>query len=163
MRSKAPPAALITEADGGFMPYGAAAEFWDYHEPESVLAGPYETGKTVTALHKLNAILCKYPGARALMLRKTYRSLVESVCVTYERKVLAFPPDDDRCPVNKQGGSHPTTYVYPNGSKIVLGGMDNPGKLLSSEWDVIYVNQGEELSLSEWGSLTRGVTGRAGR
>lgn len=157
-----PAAQLVTGDDAGFMPYGGAATFWAAGDHETILAGPYQTGKTITALHKLNAIACVYPGARILMARKTYRSLVESACVTYERRVLAHPPGDPRCPVRRAGGRHPTAYEYPNGSRIVLGGMDNPAKLLSSEWDVVYVNQAEELSLSEWESLVGRATGRAG-
>lgn len=156
-----PAAVLVTGHPDGFMPYGGAAEFWPCRQHEVVLAGPYETGKTLAALNKINALCCKYPGTRALMVRKTYRSLIESACVTFENKVLTYPPGDDRCPVHKAGGSFPTSYNYPNGSRIVLGGLDNPAKLLSSEWDVIYVNQAEELSLSEWGALTGRATGRA--
>jgi phage terminase large subunit len=146
----------------GFMAHGAAADLWRYKGQEVILAGPYETGKTLASLNKVNAMCCKYPGLRVLMVRKTYRSLVESACVTFENKVLAYPPQDDRCPVRRQGGQHPQAYVYPNGSRIVLGGMDRPAKLLSSEWDVIYVNQAEELSLADWGALTGRATGRAG-
>lgn len=153
---------LVTETDGGFEPFGGAATFWTCADHEAIIAGPYQTGKTVTALHKLNAIACIYPNARILMARKTYRSLVESACVTYERKVLHAPPGDARCPVAKSGGIHPTAYEYPNGSRIVLGGMDKPSKLLSSEWDVIYVNQAEELSEAEWEALVGRATGRAG-
>lgn len=143
------------------MPFGAAREFWRARDHEVILSGPYETGKTLVALHKVNALCCKYHGLRVLMVRKTYRSLVESACVTFETKVLAMRPGTDGAPVKKHGGSHPTGYSYPNGSRIVLGGMDNPSKLLSSEWDVIYVNQAEELTLDEWGALTGRATGRA--
>lgn len=153
---------VMPEASGvGFMPYGAAAEFLYCRDHEVILAGPYETGKTLCVLNRVSGLCVKYPGLRVLMVRKTYRSLVESVCVTFEEKVLAVRPGADGASVKKHGGSHPTGYSYPNGSRIVLGGMDNPSKLLSSEWDVIYVNQAEELSLDEWGALTGRATGRA--
>jgi phage terminase large subunit len=45
---------------------------------------------------------------------------------------------------------------------LVLAGMDRPGKALSSEYDLIYVNQAEELLLSTWEILTGRATGRAG-
>lgn len=142
--------------------YGGAAEFWRYKGPEAILEGPYETGKTIAALTKLHALLCKYPKARALMLRKTYQSLVQSAVVTYEKKVLPFPPEDSRSGVKKYGGERPEFYDYPNGSRLVVGGLDNASKVLSAEYDFIYVNQAEEVSQNDWETLTGRATGRAG-
>ena len=78
-------------------PLGALDQsLWKARDHEVVIAGPYETGKTIAALHKLNALLCKYPRARALMVRKTYKSLLQSACVTLETKVFAYPPGHPR-------------------------------------------------------------------
>lgn len=146
----------------GFKCYGAAAEFWCYKGPEAILSGPYETGKTMAALHKLHTLLAKYPGSRGLMVRKTYKSLVGSAVVTYEKKVLPYPPGHAKCPVVKFGKSKPEWYDYPNGSHLALGGMDTPDKFLSAEFDWIYVNQAEEITLDDWEKLTGRATGRAG-
>jgi len=146
----------------GYQAYGAAREFWRYKDAECLLAGPYETGKTMAALHKANALASKYPGARGLMIRKTYKSLISSAVVTFEHKVLAYPPSDPRCPIEKFGGEKPEWYDYPNGSRISLGGMDNPDKFLSAEYDFIYINQAEELMLDDYEKLTGRATGRAG-
>lgn len=146
----------------GFQAYGAAAELWRYKGHEAILSGPYETGKTFSALQKLNALLCKYPFTRALMLRQTYASLVNSAVITYEQKVLAYPPDDPKSVVQKLGRNHPEAYFYPNGSALILGGLDNPAKFLSAEFDYIYVNQAEELSLNDWEIIVGRATGRAG-
>lgn len=146
----------------GFQCYGAAREFWRYRGPECILSGPYETGKTISALHKLNALMVKYPGARGLMVRKTYTSLISSAVVTFEHKVLSYPPGHPQCPITKFGKSKPEWYDYPNGSRLMLGGMDNPDKFLSSEFDVVYANQAEELALDDWEKLTGRATGRAG-
>lgn len=160
-------AVLIQASDSskiGYKACGKAAELWRCKDPEVIISGPYETGKTMGCLHKLNALLVKYEKSRALMVRKTYRSLIHSAVVTYEKKVLAYQPDDPRCPVDKYGGEKPEFYDYPNGSRLVLGGMDvqHRGKTLSSEYDFIYVNQAEELTEDDWQALTRAVTGRAG-
>jgi len=146
----------------GFKAYGAARDFWSYRGPEVILAGPYETGKTLASLQKLNALLAKYSGCRALMVRKTYASLISSAVVTYENKVLPFPPGHSRCPIAKLGKSHPEWYDYPNSSRMVLGGMDKPDKFLSAEFDFIYINQAEELNLDDYEKLTGRATGRAG-
>lgn len=148
----------------GYQAYGTAATLWGCKAPEVIISGPYETGKTLAALNKLNATMAKYPNARGLMVRKTYTSLIHSAVATFEKKVLAFPPEDPRCAVRKYGGQKPEFYDYPNGSRVVLGGMDpqHRGRTLSAEYDMIYVNQAEELTLDDWQALTRATTGRAG-
>lgn len=141
--------------------YGGAREFWRYKGHEAMLAGPAETGKTLAALTKLHLLLCKYPNSRALMLRKAYTDLRTSAAVTYEKKVLPYEPDHPKSAIVKYGGERPDFYEYPNGSRIVCGGLDNPGKVLSAEYDFIYVNQAEELSLNDWEIVMSRATGRA--
>lgn len=141
--------------------YGPAAEFWAYKGHEAILSGPFETGKTYGALLKLHALMTKYPNCRALMTRKTYKSLVSSAVVTYE-KLLPVSPDDVDCPVRKIGGTMPRQYIYPNGSVIVVAGLDNASKELSAEYDYIYINQSEEITLATWETLVGRCTGRAG-
>lgn len=131
-------------------------------EFEIILSGGYETGKTFAALYKLHLLLCLFPKARALMARKTYKSLVNSAIVTYETKILSVPPDSERSPIRKYGGIKPELYRYPNGSLLIPGGLDNPDKVLSAEFDFIYVNQAEELALDDWEKLIGRATGRAG-
>lgn len=154
--------AVIQDTTNGVKYYGPAREFWAYKGTEAMLTGPYETGKTFVALGKLHGLLCKYPNARALMVRETYKSLVQSAVVTYEHKVLPVPPDDSKSAVMKYGGERPEFYVYPNGSRLVCGGMDNANKVLSAEYDFIYINQAEELNLDAYEKLTGRATGRAG-
>jgi len=141
---------------------GGAAQMWESKAHEIILAGPYETGKTFATLSKLHALLCLFPRSRALMVRKTYKSVVNSAVVTYEQKVLPIPPSDMRCPVRAYGGEKPEFYQYPNKSRLLVGGMDNPDKVLSAEYDFIYVNQAEELDLDSWEKLVGRATGRAG-
>jgi len=154
--------AVIQDAVKGIRYYGPARDFWAYKGPEAMLTGPYETGKTFVALGKLHALLCKYPNSRALMVRATYKSLVQSAIVTYETKVLPLKPENPLSGIRKYGGEHPQFYSYPNGSRLVCGGMDNPDKVLSAEYDFIYVNQAEEITLDAWEKLTGRATGRAG-
>jgi phage terminase large subunit len=142
--------------------YGGAAEFRDYTGPEAVLEGPFETGKTLAALQTLHERLWQYPNTRALMIRKTYKSLVQSAIVTYEKKVLPIPIESSASLVKKYGGEKPEFYDYGNGSRLVCGGLDNADKVLSSEYDFIYVNQVEEIDLDDFEKLTGRATGRAG-
>lgn len=147
----------ITVSPNGFTPYGKSVEFIEDRSKELIFSGPAETGKTVTSLTKLHALCAKYPKSHALILRKTQKSLYNSVLKTFTEKVLTKSKT-----VKPYGGKKPEWYDYSHGSRIVLGGMDNPDKVLSSEYDFIYVNQAEELSLEDWEVLTTRVTGRAG-
>lgn len=142
--------------------YGGAQQFHEYDGHEVILSGPFETGKTIAALDKLHHLLKTYRNARGLMLRKVYNDLIHSAVVTYEKKVLPVPPEDARSRVNKYGGEKPQFYDYPNGARLICAGLDKPGKVLSAEYDFIYVNQAEELTLEDWEILTARASGRAG-
>lgn len=150
-------AELKADARGGFAPRGAVKDLWASRDPETMIAGPAETGKTFGCLHWLDALAWKYPGMQAAIVRKTYNSAIASVVQTYERKVMG-----SGSPVRPYGGDRPQWYDYPNGSRVWVGGMDNPGKVLSSERDIIYANQAEELTLDDWETLRTRATGRAG-
>ncbi|MCH8290212.1 terminase [Candidatus Poribacteria bacterium] len=152
----------IYKNPSGFNVYGAAKVLFACKDPEVIISGPYETGKTRAALTKIHLLLSKYPQARGLMLRKTYKSLHQSALITFEKRVLPCPSDSPQSPLRRFGGEKPEWYDYPNGSRLVIGGLDNPDKILSSEYDFIYVNQVEELTLDEWEKLTARCTGRAG-
>jgi hypothetical protein len=92
------------------------------------------TGKTLAVLVKIHRLCSEYPGTRVLLVRQVFRTLAETVLETFENHVLgnAHPiiPSGDR--------SSRKNYRYPNGSMIVLGGMDDPQKFMSGEYDLIY-------------------------
>lgn len=130
--------------------YGAAIQAWRSGRREVLLAGPANTGKTRLWLEKLHFCMDKYAGARALMLRKTRKSLTQSAIVTYEKKVL---------PEGVLGRSvlwrsQEQEYRYPNSSIIAVAGLDDPQKVMSSEWDIIHVIEATELTEDEWQALT---------
>lgn len=153
----------VVQLDGqGYEFYGGNKELWHRRDIEILLSGPYETGKTLSALSKLHALCIKYPGCRVLMTRKLYASLVSTALVTYYKKILPFPPSSPRCPVTIFGGGRPETITYPNGSEIVVAGLDNADKILSGEYDFAYINQAEELTLHDWEQVLSRTTGRAG-
>lgn len=85
------------------------------------------------------------------MLRKTRESLTESALVTFETHVL--PPQH---PAVLAGGQRRLrqAYQYSNGSVIVVGGLDKPGKVMSTEYDLIYVQEAIEVEEEAWEALT---------
>lgn len=116
---------------------GDALTMWDSEDRELMYAGPAETGKTFACLHKLNMLALKYPGMQGAIVRKTYASMHGSVLQTY-RRILGRDT-----PVHAYGGEKPEWFDYPNGSRVFIGGMDNPQKVLSSERDIIYCFVGD--------------------
>ena len=124
---------------------------------EVILSGPADTGKTLTLLSRLHLLAYKYPGASFVIARKQLTDTFSTVLQTYTKKVLASDSF-----VKPYGGEKPQWYDYPNGSRVWIAGLDKPGKVLSAEHDIIYINQAEELSLVDWETCTTRTTGRAG-
>jgi phage terminase large subunit len=130
-----------------YRPRGAAKEIFKRRDPELVLSGPAGTGKSRAVLEKVHLALLKHPGARGLMVRKTRRSLAESGMVTYRDKVLHSLDG-----VKWRAGDQ--RFEYPNGSILAVAGLDKPGKVMSSEWDIIYVQEATELIDADWEALS---------
>lgn len=131
--------------------YAANAAAFNSRDPEALLAGAAGTGKSLALLAKVLAVCGKYPGARTLIVRKTRESLTETVLVTWERDVLG--------PAHPVLTAAPTlrrvrqNYRFANGSTVVVGGMDKPDKVLSSEWDLIYCPEALDLTVTDWETL----------
>jgi hypothetical protein len=121
---------------------------------ETIVHGPYETAKTWTCCKYANMLLWKYPGAQGVLLRKTYASLITTAVQTYKRVI------GKDSPIKAYGGEKPEWFDYPNGSRLWLGGFNDPDKALSGERDFYYINQCEELTLAEWETITSRATGR---
>ncbi len=140
---------------------GAAAQLQSYiaapDRPfEVMLAGPAETGKTWATLWFVDFFARLFPGAQITICRKV-RSTMDGTVLNTWRKVIAI-----RGGVEPFGGEKPEWYDYYNGSRVWVAGLDNPGKALSSERDLVYVNQAEDLDLDDWQTLTTRTTGRGG-
>lgn len=133
-----------------YEPHGAAAALLYARDDEVVLSGPAGTGKSRGILEKLHLVCLKYPLARVLIVRQTRASMTDSVLVTFEDHVL---PDGSYL---KQGAQRERrhSYKYRNGSEIVVGGMDKPLKIMSTEFDIIFWQEAIEGHEDAWESLT---------
>lgn len=134
---------------------GAAQTIQTTTHPETLLSGPAGTGKSLAALHRLYHNAVHYPGTRALIVRKTAKSLTSSALVTWRTKVAKNALDDNKL-VYFYGGSaeQPAQYRFVNGSKIMIGGMDNPDKIMSSEYDLCFAQEAIELTENDWEAIT---------
>lgn len=131
---------------------------------ELLICGPAGTGKTYGVLSILHCLARDYPGMRILFVRATRASLTESVLVTFEQKVL--PADGYAWLAEGQQRSHRQSYKYPNGSEIVLAGLDrSPTRVLSTEWDIVFCNESTELQATVWETISSRLDrpGRASR
>jgi len=137
-----------------YAPHGAARDVFTTAQDEVLLSGPAGTGKSRAALELLNLLALAWPGMRGLVIRKTLTSLGSTALVTWREKVI--PEALEAGLVHFYGGSQQeaAAYRYANGSAINLGGMDKSTRVMSSDYDVVYVQEAIELTTDNWEALT---------
>jgi len=86
---------------------------WQDTSPVMLLAGGAGSGKSVFALHKLNALCLRFPGYLGLLLRKSRQSLRNSSLAQFE----------SLCPPTVKHIKSEFRFEYPNGSRVVYGGL----------------------------------------
>lgn len=130
---------------------GGNREIFAAREAEVVAEGPAGTGKTRTWLELINLLCHTFAGLRVLMLREVQLTMAASCIAEFQKHVLH--PEDG---VTFFGGSksEPAAFRYDNGSLVAVAGMDNPEKVLSSFWDLIYFNEANQTTLEKWETLT---------
>jgi phage terminase large subunit len=139
--------------------YGGAGELFLSQDREVVIAGGARTGKTNGTLVKAKWEAETFPGWRQLFVRMTRRSLSESVLPDWESKILGHR----HAALGQRQRDGRSTYQFPNGSTVILGGMDDPAGFLSSELDSVKFFQGEQLpSVADWETLLTRLSGSAG-
>ncbi len=136
-----------------YAPRGAAKQLFSSFDDEILISGPAGTGKSLACLYRLHLACMKVPGMKALVVRQTGVSLTSTTLVTYKEKVAKAAIKSGI--VNWFGGNQEeaAAYHYENGSSIVVGGLDKPEKVLSSEYDLIFVDEATEISVKAWETL----------
>lgn len=137
-----------------YAPRGAARELMHCRSREVLIEGPADTGKSMACGNKVYLAAVNHDRNRIAVVRKTRKSLTQSTMVTLEQKV--FPAGSYRFHESDQ------EYRFPNGSVVVVGGLDDPGKILSTEFDLVYVNEADQLEERDWEMLLTRCTGRWG-
>lgn len=133
-----------------YCPYGGARDFWRCKDRWVLFDGPAGTGKTRAVIEKSYALCCRYRGIRALWVRKTRASMTETVLEIFESKVN---PDPGCVVITGVARDHRAHYHFRNGSRIVLGGLDNVDRIMSAEYDFIMVFEATETTREEWEKL----------
>lgn len=137
-----------------YQPHGTCIELFKFRGDEVLFAGPAGTGKSRACLEKLHAMALATPGMRGLIVRKTLASLGSTALVTFEQHVATEHLANND--VKWFGGSpkEAACYRYKNGSTITVGGMDKAMKIMSSEYDIVYVQEATELTENDWEAIT---------
>ena len=148
------PARPAATVDRVFEPRGAARELFACRAPEVLVVGSAGTGKSRSALEKIHAMALANKDMRGLIVRKTAVSLGSTTLVTFEEQVL--PVSLSHGHVMHFGGSTRKApgYRYRNGAVINYGGIDRPTRIMSSDYDVILVDEATELDEGDWEALT---------
>jgi phage terminase large subunit len=145
---------MTTALEHTYQPHGTAKELFENRSPEVLLNGPAGTGKSRACLEKLHLMAFLNPGMRGLIVRKTLVSLGSTGLVTFREHVAKEALAAGA--VQWYGGSPQESpqYRYSNGSVIVVGGMDKATRIMSSEYDVVYVQEAIELTEDDWEAIT---------
>lgn len=137
-----------------YRPYGAAKALFECRDDEVLMSGPAGTGKSLACLEKLNMLALLNPGMRGLIVRKTLVSLGSTALVTWRERVVNEALEAGTVVYYGGSAEQSPQYRYKNGSVITIGGIDKPTRIMSSEYDVVYVQEAIELSEAEWEALT---------
>lgn len=116
-----------------------------------LICGAAGTGKTFGILTFLHYLARDNAGLRILLSRATRAALTESVLVTYEQEVLARDGMEWLAAGCKRRVRQ--SYVYPSKSELVCASLDNPSKVLSTAWDIAFINEAIESTADAWESL----------
>jgi len=137
-----------------YEPRGAAKKLLECDDSEVLMSGPAGTGKSRACLEKLHQMCIRNPGMRGLIVRKTQVSMTSTALVTFREHVAQEAIEHGI--VEWYGGSaqEAACYRYSNGSRINVGGMDKSTKIMSSEYDMVYVQEAIELTATDWEAIT---------
>jgi hypothetical protein len=137
-----------------YRPRGNAVKAFRDRSPEVVLSGPAGTGKSRALLEKIHAMALRNPDMAGLLTRRVGASLAAAGLRTYENWVAKEALGSGE--VTYFGGSSrlPPAYRYSNGATLTIGGLDKPEKIMSTEYDVAYVQEATELDLGAWETIT---------
>jgi PBSX family phage terminase large subunit len=132
-----------------YAPRGGCKQIFDERDEEVLISGPAGTGKSRACLEKIFMVCLLTPNTRALILRKTLASLGSTALQTWRKFVVREAMATGM--VVYYGGSkeEPAQYRFKNGSAVVIGGLDKALRIMSSEYDIVYIQEATEITLDD--------------
>jgi len=130
------------------------ARFLASPEPEVVFNSDAGGGKTFAGCLKAHIWAERYPGSACLVARATFKACHRTTMETYRREILGPALFDRLLNVSAH------TLVYPNGSRVLFDGLDDPTSYQSAEFGLVFVDEiipglagGRGVSEAEWETL----------
>lgn len=140
-------------------------DLWRADDVELCVDGPVGCSKTVQVMLKILALHERYSGFQSLVVRAEAKTLHTTIVPQLFNKIFRYHVKSSRNPFKLYGGVNRASHIdFDNGGRMTFGGMDDSGKILGSEYDLIFYNQAEREKLQKnWEDLIgRGLEGRAG-
>lgn len=132
-----------------YEPWGGCKDVFEAREDEVLVSGPAGTGKSRACLEKIFSVCILTPNTRALLLRKTLRSLGSTALVTWRNFVIKEALETGYVVYYGGSSQEAAQYRFKNGSTVTIGGLDNPTRIMSSEYDIVYVQEATEITITD--------------
>ena len=125
---------------------------------ELTVSGSYGNGKSYLIAAAIHMLCIDNPGLQVLIVRQELSSLNgvllpqlggHSGLYRYGFRKSRNNP----IRATRGGEVEPNRWQYRSGSTVVTAGLDRPGKRLGGEYDIIWVNQSEQVSKESWMKL----------
>lgn len=136
--------------------FECAGDIWQLYEwldhpelatTEVLFEGQPGAAKTRNILEWIRHVLDRFPGTKVLFVRETRESVTDSILPIWEEEVLGL----DHPALGGSQRENRSRYRDPDkGWEVVLGGLNKPRKLFSTQWDIIYFCEIQETTLRKW-------------
>jgi phage terminase large subunit len=133
---------------------GAALKLMSCRDDEILLSGPAGTGKSRACLEKLQLAALKYPGMTGLVVRQVRDTLAGTALRTWDKFVIKEQLLAGSIVYRGSSGREPARYEFSNGSQVWIAGLDKPSKIMSTEFDMVYIQEATEVDEDGWQALT---------
>lgn len=128
---------------------GGCKTMMESRASEVLISGPAGTGKSRGCLEKIYAMCMLTPNTRGLILRKTLASLGSSALQTWRKYVIAEALATGQVVYYGGSAEEPPQYRFKNGSTVVIGGLDKAIRIMSTEYDIIYIQEATECTIDD--------------
>ena len=128
-----------------------------------IVSGPTRTGKTLKLIEKTVQLHFANYGFRSLWLRSDAVDLTETLRRDTRDVMLKYHLDDPLSPLRADGlgGSQNFKSLKINGGEMVFGGMNRPGRVLGTSYNLIFCSQIEQFTEEQFNFLMTRCAGDA--